>query len=593
MPGRKPLFNAELQTDLDGKDFNIRNVNQIDVVQSGMVYVDPNLPDEIGLIDSLMAFKTIFTALKSAPPGYNIVLRPGIHSFDGIITINRSRIKIFGSGGGALIAPSTPNGLAGFLITGSFVELNGIVFDGGRTGSPSNTGVVIEVNRAANTILRNLAIRAQQGDGILLADDYSSTLIDNCSITDCNNGILATILTNHDINDVTISNNTIQNIRTQGINLQGNNVNRLGDVKITGNDVVNVNVDGAGASSVRMTGGLTNVIVANNYLSRGAFGVNCAQSDTVTVHSNSFAGFDTDMIVFNGCTSCTLNNNLLDGANPTTGSPQADIGINIFDSFNPGSKLTGPFVINSNLISGIIDGGRFFSISNAIDTVVSSNQMTANAYFYAQSFNNLKITSNIFTVGGNNPVISLDASTLGWNTCTIADNNFNTTGTRGRLISTNDTLATGQINISVVGNTSTQGATYAQDIFSNVNGAAPGPRLVQSNTPISLTRTAGEWDTRFGWVNDYQTILTTSHVNIPVDSFIKYQVGGAQVVGARITGWALPTGTQTRTVFDPSTVTLPDLAQRVNALIHDLHISTGHGLIGTTAGEFPLGYHYS
>ena len=50
-----------------------------------------------------------------------------------------------------------------------------------------------------------------------------------------------------------------------------------------------------------------------------------------------------------------------------------------------------------------------------------------------------------------------------------------------------------------------------------------------------------------------------------------------QVISTRRTGWDAPTGTATRTTFATSTVTLPQLAERVKALIDDL---TTHGLIG-------------
>ncbi|BBD56498.1 hypothetical protein NIES204_38280 [Planktothrix agardhii NIES-204] len=56
-----------------------------------------------------------------------------------------------------------------------------------------------------------------------------------------------------------------------------------------------------------------------------------------------------------------------------------------------------------------------------------------------------------------------------------------------------------------------------------------------------------------------------------------FVVGTNQVVSARRTGWAAPTGTATRTTFAPATVTLPQLAERVKALIDDL---MSHGLIG-------------
>lgn len=54
-----------------------------------------------------------------------------------------------------------------------------------------------------------------------------------------------------------------------------------------------------------------------------------------------------------------------------------------------------------------------------------------------------------------------------------------------------------------------------------------------------------------------------------------------KVVGIRKTGWAVATGTATRTTFATSTVTLSELAERVKALIDDLHATAGHGLIGT------------
>lgn len=55
-----------------------------------------------------------------------------------------------------------------------------------------------------------------------------------------------------------------------------------------------------------------------------------------------------------------------------------------------------------------------------------------------------------------------------------------------------------------------------------------------------------------------------------------YRVNGTQVVGPRVTGWGVPTGTISRAAFDSGTVTLAGLAQRFAALVLDLR---GHGLI--------------
>ena len=70
--------------------------------------------------------------------------------------------------------------------------------------------------------------------------------------------------------------------------------------------------------------------------------------------------------------------------------------------------------------------------------------------------------------------------------------------------------------------------------------------------------------------------------NIDVISAVgAYKVDGQRVVQTRKTGWATATGTATRTTFDTSTVTLPQLAERVKAMIDDLHATAGHGLIGS------------
>lgn len=55
-------------------------------------------------------------------------------------------------------------------------------------------------------------------------------------------------------------------------------------------------------------------------------------------------------------------------------------------------------------------------------------------------------------------------------------------------------------------------------------------------------------------------------------------VGDYRVLNERQTGWGTPTGTLTRTAFNPATVTTDQLAERVNALIADLRT---HGLIGS------------
>lgn len=76
------------------------------------------------------------------------------------------------------------------------------------------------------------------------------------------------------------------------------------------------------------------------------------------------------------------------------------------------------------------------------------------------------------------------------------------------------------------------------------------------------------------------TIATVNSTGLNLASGNTYKINAVQVVGARKSGWAVATGTATRTAFATSTVTLSELAERVKALIDDLHGTAGHGLIG-------------
>jgi hypothetical protein len=77
---------------------------------------------------------------------------------------------------------------------------------------------------------------------------------------------------------------------------------------------------------------------------------------------------------------------------------------------------------------------------------------------------------------------------------------------------------------------------------------------------------------------DFASGDATSAGNFGVAAGKAYKVNAIQVVGARVTGWAAPTGNTSRATFDTTTVTTAQLAERLKALIDDL---TTHGLIGT------------
>lgn len=113
------------------------------------------------------------------------------------------------------------------------------------------------------------------------------------------------------------------------------------------------------------------------------------------------------------------------------------------------------------------------------------------------------------------------------------------------------------IIISIAGNVGVRQSTFggsAIGVFAQGNGTSPTTSPADCYQLYSADISAG---------------VAAPHFRTENDKIIRiYQV----------TGWGLPTGTLTRTAFDQSTVTLPELAQRVAALITDLR--SGHQLIG-------------
>lgn len=106
----------------------------------------------------------------------------------------------------------------------------------------------------------------------------------------------------------------------------------------------------------------------------------------------------------------------------------------------------------------------------------------------------------------------------------------------------------------------TDGAEYGQLVFNTIdNGAQQNQFSVGNGVRVGVP-TSG--------------FLGRGKLNVQGE----YHVNGVQVVKGRITGWAAASGTPTRTTFDTATVTLPQLAERVKALIDD---AISHGLIGT------------
>lgn len=109
-------------------------------------------------------------------------------------------------------------------------------------------------------------------------------------------------------------------------------------------------------------------------------------------------------------------------------------------------------------------------------------------------------------------------------------------------------------------------------------GAAQGTFLrIETTSDGSATRTV-RGEIYEGWTVGAPTGGDKGPGTLNLDNDLYKD--GDKVVGARKTGWTVATGTATRTAFDTTTVTTAQLAERVKALIDDLHGTAGHGLIG-------------
>jgi hypothetical protein len=109
--------------------------------------------------------------------------------------------------------------------------------------------------------------------------------------------------------------------------------------------------------------------------------------------------------------------------------------------------------------------------------------------------------------------------------------------------------------------------TYAQLTALTLDGTDEGALFLVTDLSVNH----GLWAVVSGVFK--QEILPVSP-----DVQTEYRVNGVRVLNGRKTGWAAATGTATRSTFDTATVTLPQLAERLKALIDD---GIAHGFIGT------------
>jgi len=235
------------------------------------------------------------------------------------------------------------------------------------------------------------------------------------------------------------------------------------------------------------------------------------------------------------------------------------------------------------LAGGTVTGVTTFSnatssTSTTTGGVVVSGGVGVGGAVFANSYNLIPIGRGAGNVN-TNTAMGVSAGQLN----TTGDSNsffgvsggqFNTTGSNNTYLG----VSAGQFNTTGINN-SFVGRNAGRFIVDGVTGLT-----VINNSCYFGANTKGTENATnenvFGYnaTGNGSNTVTIGDNNI-TNNFFRgaLSLNATQVISTRRTGWAAPTGTATRTTFATSTVTLPQLAERVKALIDDL---TTHGLIG-------------
>jgi hypothetical protein len=225
-----------------------------------------------------------------------------------------------------------------------------------------------------------------------------------------------------------------------------------------------------------------------------------------------------------------------------------------FDTYNSSShKVMGVFAeIIGTSACGVNNSTPATNVGNGIRVTVNNGQIDIlNCVVIQNSYSGIAIENSRFLVAG----------------CDVRINgNANVSGEKNGIY-VNSPVAGGGVGGSVISCSSKGHASFG--IFSQNDNCAIISNDVRENTLAGIGSTAAPVASIF-FGNQGSDIFT---IPDPL------RIDNVQVVGPRNTGWVAMTGTADESsVFDTSTVTLVQLAQRVKALQDAL---TTHGLIGT------------
>ena len=271
-----------------------------------------------------------------------------------------------------------------------------------------------------------------------------------------------------------------------------------------------------------------------------------------------------------------------------TGDGTYSIDVNSYLSLT-GGTITGDLVSTSATASTSTTTGAITAASLGITGAIFANTVSANSYNLIPVWRGAGGVSANTAVG----VDSLKVNTTGISCSAFGVNSLrtNTTGNGCSAFGVNSLRANTTGNsCSAFGVNSLRANTTGNSC--SAFGVSAGRFQSDGVTEISVTNnscfigtlTKGTQNATNENVFGYNTTGNGSNTVTIGDSNITnnffrgaLSLNGTQVISTRRTEWVEPSGTATRTTFATSTVTLPQLAERVKALIDDL---TTHGLIG-------------
>lgn len=589
---RQPLYNAFLQTDLeaDGKFF--RNVGGLDLATKRIAIVDgTNGSDSEGKVNSLLAYQTLGAALAGCltdrridptdHSGYVILWRPGLYKIDGAQEIALTGVTILAYGV-ILTSDSAVNEETKLIVTAPDVTIKGLTIDGAVATGSLAAGYdtvdqphgLLEINMATTTRLYECSFLNAAAAGIYGTDGYTNLYVENCMFEACQIAIFGAVGTSANVDSVTIRGNIVDLTRRGGFKLKGSgdSTTAIGftNLKIQGNDLAHTDSTASGESAIHALDFLRDAIVSNNHCSIGSWGIRIEKCVGLNASLNSVVAMTGINMEFDGCQQVNIIGNNLDAK-----SRPGSVGI-LVAGFYHFANDSGSYLIANNTVFGIPAGTAAVVIQNSNSVLLTANRVEGNVQFTDTSA--FQMIGNAVSVADGALVVESNARAIA--SIFIIGNRmgFNGVG-QSRAITFVDILGGGIGDTTLASNSVTAGKVFSAGLIV-YTGTHPTPLRQLANTPQSTVRAGSTYDGTRGWVNDDMVFQQADQFDIPASSTLGYSVAGQLVVKARIAGWGVPTGTRSRAVFDPSTVTLAVLGQHVAALLDDLASAAGHGLIG-------------